>query len=173
MTEQERSDNQPPARTDAVRNTGLLILLVLVGLAFGGMGMFMYQMGRDMSEMTRAVSQMGLDVSSMAADMEYMVVDMDVMAESIVDGTSGMSVDLARVRQLSELMAGDMHSIHLDMDDMSFRIRGMAVDIRAMDASTARMTQATGEMTRTAGRISVDMDRMTRPESLIPMTPFR
>jgi|GEM_PF-187013 len=173
MAVQERSDSRPSGVKATARAAGSVVLLVAVALVFGGVGMLMYQMSRDMSQMTRVVSQMGLDVSSMAGDMGYMVEDMDLMAGSMVEGQSGISADLARVRLLADLMARDMHSIHLDMDDMTFRIRGMAVDMRGMDESTARMTRASGTMTSTIGRISVDMERMTRPESLMPMTPFR
>jgi hypothetical protein len=66
-----------------------------------------------------------------------------------------------------------MHSIQIDMDDMTGSIRTMSAVIGDMEDSTARMNQASGAMTGSMGRISVDMERMTRPESLVPMMPFR
>lgn len=155
------------------RVAAVTVLLVVVALAFAGMGVFMFNMGRDMSAMTSAVSQMGIDVSSMAVDMDVMVVDMDLMADSMVEGQAGISGELARVRAGTEWMAADMRRMNTDIDSITSSIRGMSGNVDGMDASVSRMTHATGAMSGSMDRISVDMNRMTRPESLMPMTPFR
>jgi len=99
--------------------------------------------------------------------------DMGAMAESMVEGQTGMAGELARVRAGTDFMVHDMRSMNRNIDDLTASIRRMSGDMAGMDDATARMNQSVFAVNEAMGRMSVDMNRMTRPESLAPMSPFR
>ena len=165
--------SQARNRLSRIGITGTTLLFAGAAFAFAGPGVLMFNMSRDMSEMTRVVSQMGRDVSSMAGDMGYMVGDMDAMAESMVEGQTGMAGELARVRVGADFMVHDMRSMNRNIDDLTVSIRRMSGDMAGMDDATAQMNRSVFAVNEAMGRMSVDMNRMTRPESLAPMSPFR
>lgn len=62
MAERHASQN---AVGNVARLGGATIVLIVMALAFVGMGLFMWNMGSDMSRMTESVVQMGKDVGRM------------------------------------------------------------------------------------------------------------
>ncbi|HPQ25095.1 MAG TPA: LPXTG cell wall surface anchor family - like protein, partial [Gammaproteobacteria bacterium] len=95
MSEQQEATS---ATADVVRKGGAAVLVVIMALAFAGMGLFMWNMGRDMGTMTESVVQMGLDVGRMSRNMEGMAGNMNQMAKSMVEGQARMGDDFSRVR---------------------------------------------------------------------------
>lgn len=151
---------------------GTIVLLIFGGAAFG-MGLFMLQMGRDMSTMTETVVQMGRDVSSMSRDMGLMIRGIEEMATTMVEGQASMSDDLRAVRLGTERMGSDLRTMNSDVDNITTNVGSMLVNVGDMDRSTDWINRYVGTMNQTAHVMSIDVNRMTRTETLIPMMPFR
>lgn len=157
-------------RRHYIRPILYVIAALIAAFAFFGMGEFMYTMGNNMSTMTKSVSQMGHDVSSMARDMQTMTSRMDVMANSMVQGQAGMSADFTRVREGVEYMAVQIKTMAGDMGAMSEDMHSLNVNIDTMNRSMASMNGSMAVITGSMGRMGYDINKFTRPESI--MLPF-
>ena len=154
------------------------ILLSALGGAGLGMGLFMWSMGGDMTNMTQTVVQMGKDVTSMSQDMGAMTGRTQVMRGVLEDGTAKMSGDLHAVRGGKDyttpaqgIMGRDMNTMHGNVGTMTDDVGEMSRAMQQMDVLVASMNGSMATIRDTMNRVSYDMGKMVRPETI--MTPFR
>lgn len=109
----------------------------------------------------------------MSRDMGLMIRGIEEMATTMVEGQASMSDDLRAVRLGTERMGSDLHTMNNDVDNITSNVGSMLLNVGDMDRSTDWINRYVGTMNQTAHVMSIDVNRMTRTETLMPMTPFR
>lgn len=173
------SETNPNAAPASGKHPLLLIVGGLFAMAAGAfMFWFMLSMGQNMGYMTTSVVQMSADVGAMAKDMRSMAKEMVGMGRSISEGQRDMGADFKKVRIGMLAMTGDMAKMSKDMHNLNVNIAGMTGNIGQMsqamlnmNASMGAMNQSIGRMDANMARMAVDINKFTRPESI--MMPFR